>query len=102
MCGILGGVFRRPVTGADGETFRRAVRTLVHRGPDAEGVRIIPEANTVLAFRRLAIIDLATGDQPMTTGMGHHIIFNGEVYNYRDVRSEEHTSELQSPCNLVC
>ena len=86
MCGILGGVFRRPVTGADGETFRRAVRTLVHRGPDAEGVRIIPEANAVLAFRRLAIIDLATGDQPMTTGMGHHIIFNGEVYNYRDVR----------------
>ncbi len=86
MCGILGGVFRRPVADGDVQAFRRAIRTLEHRGPDAEGIEVVPEANAVLAFRRLAIIDLATGDQPMSTDRGQHIIFNGEIYNYRDLR----------------
>jgi len=45
----------------------------------------------VLAFRRLAIIDLATGDQPMSADGTHHLVFNGEIYNYREVRrSMEH------------
>ena len=88
MCGFVGGVFRRPVTEEQRRAFLAATRTLAHRGPDAEGVTVVPQANTVLGFRRLAIIDLATGDQPMSSGAGQHIIFNGEIYNYADVRPE--------------
>ena len=86
MCGILGGVFRRPLTEGDREAFCQAVKVLSHRGPDAEAVRVVPEARAILAFRRLAIIDLTTGDQPMSTDAGHHIVFNGEIYNYREMR----------------
>src|SRR2546422_2225340 len=86
MCGILGGVLRRPVTPGDIAAFRAAVRSLAHRGPDAERIEVVDEANAVLAFRRLAIIDLATGDQPMSTEDGRHLIFNGEIYNYREIR----------------
>ena len=88
MCGILGGVFHRPVTDRDRTAFKAAVRSLAHRGPDAESLCEVPEANALLGFRRLAIIDLVTGDQPMATGAGHHIVFNGEIYNYRDVRRD--------------
>jgi asparagine synthase (glutamine-hydrolysing) len=87
MCGFVGGVFKRPVTQADALAFRRAIRTLAHRGPDAEQCTVIADANAVLAFRRLAIIDLGGGDQPMTTGAGQHLVFNGEIYNYKDARS---------------
>ena len=87
MCGVLGGVFHRPVTPADQAAFQRAIRALEHRGPDDEMVSVIPEANAILAFRRLSIIDLSTGQQPMSTGAGHHIIFNGEIYNYHDLRA---------------
>ncbi len=88
MCGFLGGVLRRPVESADVRAFRRGIRMLAHRGPDAETLGVIPEVNAVLAFRRLSIIDHATGGQPMTTGAGQHILFNGEIYNYKEVRAE--------------
>ena len=55
MCGLVGGILKRPVTDSDVRAFRRAVRTLSHRGPDAEGLRVIPGANAVLGFRRLSI-----------------------------------------------
>jgi len=87
MCGFLGGVLRRAPTDADARAFRRAIATLAHRGPDDEAVEVVAEANAVLAFRRLSIIDRATGAQPMSTGAGQHIVFNGEIYNYREVRS---------------
>lgn len=87
MCGFVGGVFRRSLQATDESVFRTAVRTLAHRGPDDEAVTSVPEARAVLAFRRLSIIDLATGAQPMSDGSGHHLVFNGEIYNYRDIRS---------------
>ncbi|HTP29210.1 MAG TPA: asparagine synthase (glutamine-hydrolyzing) [Anaeromyxobacteraceae bacterium] len=89
MCGILGGVFRHsiPATGAP-QGFEKAACSLEHRGPDDRGLAVIPEANAILAFRRLSIIDLATGAQPMSTDTGQHIVFNGEIYNYREVRRE--------------
>src|SRR5690349_19558457 len=87
MCGFVGGVFRRAVEPSDAEALRRAVRTLAHRGPDAEGVEVVGGANAVLAFRRLAIIDLATGDQPMSLDGTYHLVFNGEIYNYREIRN---------------
>jgi len=86
MCGFVGGIFRGEVEPRHVEALRRAVRTLAHRGPDAESVEVVPGARAVLAFRRLAIIDLATGDQPMSLDGTYHLVFNGEIYNYREVR----------------
>src|SRR2546428_823024 len=87
MCGFVGGIFQRAVEPRDVDALRAAVQTLAHRGPDAVGVEVVAAAGAVLAFRRLAIIDLATGDQPMNIDGTHHLVFNGEIYNYRDERS---------------
>jgi asparagine synthase (glutamine-hydrolysing) len=59
-----------------------------HRGPDGEGLWTHPHGGVGLAHRRLSIIDLATGDQPMRDEAGDWIVFNGEIYNYRDLRNE--------------
>jgi asparagine synthase (glutamine-hydrolysing) len=87
MCGFVGGILRRDIEDGDVRAFQRAVRTLAHRGPDDERVTVIPEARAVLGFRRLSIIDLANGAQPMATGSGQHITFNGEIYNHRQVHA---------------
>lgn len=87
MCGFVGGIHRRDVDDADVRAFARAVRTLAHRGPDDERVTVIPEARAVLAFRRLSIIDREGGAQPMSSGTGQHLVFNGEIYNHRQVHS---------------
>src|SRR5436305_12420341 len=61
--------------------------TLVHRGPDADGA--FTDGPVALAARRLAIIDLATGDQPIANEDGSiHVVQNGELYNYRDLRAK--------------
>jgi asparagine synthase (glutamine-hydrolysing) len=61
--------------------------TLVHRGPDADGAFL--DGPVGLAARRLAIIDLETGDQPIANEDGSlHVVQNGEVYNYRELRAE--------------
>jgi asparagine synthase (glutamine-hydrolysing) len=88
MCGFVGGVFVDALKGEYEEAFRNAVRCLAHRGPDAEGLLCVPEAQAILAFRRLSIIDLATGHQPMEVGGRHFLTFNGEIYNYQDVRRQ--------------
>jgi asparagine synthase (glutamine-hydrolysing) len=87
MCGFVGGIFRREVGDSDLRAFSRAVRTIAHRGPDDERVTVIPGARAVLAFRRLSIIDHEGGAQPMSTGTGQHLVFNGEVYNHREVHA---------------
>src|SRR4051812_35105968 len=85
MCGIAGvaGRGRR----ADAETdVRRMTEALVHRGPDDEGYW--SDERIALGMRRLSIIDLAGGHQPMTGDGGVTIVFNGEIYNYRALRAE--------------
>jgi len=85
MCGIAGVVTRgaappRELIGAMCEAMR-------HRGPDGEGVHI--EAGIGLGMRRLAVLDLLTGDQPVRNEAGTvHAVFNGEIYNYKELRSE--------------
>lgn len=63
-------------------------RLQAHRGPDAEGVWVHPKEHVGLGHRRLSIIDLHTGDQPMTDAGGNVIVFNGEIYNYIELREE--------------
>ncbi len=68
----------------------RMAETLAHRGPDDSGAWADPAAGVALGFRRLAILDLSpTGHQPMQSADGRYVtVFNGEIYNYRDLRRE--------------
>jgi len=85
MCGIVGFTHRdRP---ANGERIREATATLLHRGPDQQGVFETP--NVSLGAVRLKIIDLISGEQPMRSDDGDTtLVFNGEIYNYAEVREE--------------
>ena len=86
MCGIAGiaDLTGRPV---DGSLLRAMSAAQAHRGPDGEGM--VCRGAAGLAHRRLAIIDLATGDQPMASDDGAiRIVFNGEIYNFRELRQE--------------
>ncbi|HEY2028075.1 MAG TPA: asparagine synthase (glutamine-hydrolyzing) [Myxococcales bacterium] len=83
MCGICGEVSFGAAP--DSEGVRRAARSLAHRGPDAEGFFF--EGPAALGHRRLSIIDLATGDQPMVSD-GVALAFNGEAYDFRELREE--------------
>ena len=87
MCGIGGAVnlSLRPLLNPRHlvETMNDLIR---HRGPDGEGIWIHPHEVAAFAHRRLAIIDLVTGDQPMTDRAGNWITYNGEIYNYLELR----------------
>jgi asparagine synthase (glutamine-hydrolysing) len=84
MCGIAGYATSSGDNGLDESFLRRTCETLRHRGPDGDGVWLA--AGVGLAHRRLAIIDLASGAQPMSYLGRYHITFNGEIYNYRELR----------------
>ena len=84
MCGFVG-IQQDPDAPVSPEVLTRMARLLTHRGPDAEGYRI--EAGTGLGHRRLSIIDLDTGDQPIPNeDESLWIVYNGEVYNYLELR----------------
>src|SRR6266542_4028351 len=86
MCGIAG-VMRCDGGIADGALLRAMTGILAHRGPDGEGFHV--DGGVGLGHRRLAIIDLSTGDQPMAGADGTTwIVFNGEIYNFRELRTE--------------
>jgi asparagine synthase (glutamine-hydrolysing) len=86
MCGIAGVVRQEGAIVPDPSSALAAA--LAHRGPDGHGAWRSPARDAVLVHTRLAIIDPgASGAQPMATADGRHrIVFNGEVYNYRDLR----------------
>src|ERR1700730_15793184 len=93
MCGIVGIVAANG--SVDPDLLERATRSLVHRGPDDSGTIIIRETSPQvveigLGNRRLAILDLSPlGHQPMHDAeTGNWIVYNGEIYNFRDVRNE--------------
>ena len=92
MCGLTGFVdFTRRTSAEDlGARVEAMAETLRHRGPDDDGAWTDAEAGVALGFRRLSIIDLSVqGHQPMLSASGRHVIvFNGEVYNFCELREE--------------
>lgn len=86
MCGIAGFVVDRVLPDARG-TLQRMTRALRRRGPDDEGLYIDPTA--ALGVRRLSVVDLATGHQPMANEDGTvWVVHNGEIYNFRTLREQ--------------
>ena len=85
MCGICG--IATTHGAADVETLRAMSDLLVHRGPDSAGEHV--DGGVALAARRLSILDLEHGDQPIANEDGSCVVVqNGEIYNYRDLRRE--------------
>jgi asparagine synthase (glutamine-hydrolysing) len=85
MCGICGKLNFDSSRGVSGELLKSMADAIRHRGPDDEGY--YRSKSLGLGFRRLSIIDLKTGHQPMSNEDGSiWIVFNGEIYNYQDLR----------------
>ncbi len=84
MCGFVG--FTNLIKD-DGTVLGEMMEKIVHRGPDSDGKYV--DGNICMGFRRLSIIDLAEGDQPLFNEDGSLVLtFNGEIYNYRELREE--------------
>src|SRR5579864_6477831 len=84
MCGIAGYLLRQGV--AREELVRAMCAQIRHRGPDDEGFHI--DGGCGIGMRRLSIIDLSTGHQPISNEDGSvWVVFNGEIYNYRELRA---------------
>ena len=92
MCGLTGFLNRTRDQSAEQmrDILQRMTTTLVHRGPDDTGLWCDPESGMGLGFQRLAIVDLSpAGHQPMKSSCGRFVIvFNGEIYNHPELRSE--------------
>jgi len=87
MCGIVGLMYHDRQKPVRQESVKKMCDTLVHRGPDDEGFYV--DRNVGIGMRRLTVIDLSTGHQPMTNEDGRYwIVFNGEIYNYPELRKE--------------
>ena len=87
MCGICGVFFNNRDWHVQGDVLARMNRKIVHRGPDDEGFFV--EENVGLAMRRLSIIDVKSGHQPIANeNRDVWIVFNGEIYNHSDLRKD--------------
>src|SRR5918992_14095 len=87
MCGICGVASADEAVRPDPVVLERMTRTLVHRGPDSVGT--VVDGQVGLGARRLSIIDLEHGDQPVRNEDGSvHLVLNGEIYNHRELREE--------------
>jgi asparagine synthase (glutamine-hydrolysing) len=97
MCGICGAVWTNPDRSLSGEHLAAMMDRMVHRGPDDAGTY---RANHVaLGFRRLSIVDLAGGHQPLSNEDGTvWTVFNGEIYNFPALR---HRLEAKGLCRRV-
>ena len=101
MCGFAG-IVQKEVAPLDKGLLETLLARLQHRGPDDTGILSLAgrqanrhsearaiSADTVLLFKRLAILDLSdSGAQPMSLGERYHMVFNGEIYNYKELRVE--------------
>jgi asparagine synthase (glutamine-hydrolysing) len=99
MCGLSGYISSARESEAQmTDVARRMAQRLVHRGPDDSGEWIAADCGVALSHRRLSILDLsAMGHQPMLSASGRFVIaFNGEIYNYRELRRELDESGAQA------
>ena len=89
MCGITGWATldaRTPPQEGARSLLHSMCERMTHRGPDSEGLMV--GTGVALGMRRLAIIDLQTGEQPVSNEDGQiSVILNGEIYNYRQLRA---------------
>ncbi len=104
MCGIFGIISQRGVDASDRQLVRRLANALVHRGPDGEG--FAEHEAVCLGMRRLAIIDLAGGWQPLwNESRDLCLVANGEIYNFvelrRDLESRGHRFASGSDCETI-
>lgn len=90
MCGIAGAAWTADAAPLSPVTLERMTSALIHRGPDDSGTYFSGEGRgAALGFRRLSIIDLSTGHQPLANeDESVWIVFNGEIYNYRELRTD--------------
>jgi asparagine synthase (glutamine-hydrolysing) len=87
MCGICGLATSEPRRPVDAQLIQRMAGSLAHRGPDGQGTYAAPGVG--LGVRRLAIVDLETGDQPIANEDGSVVVVcNGEIYNHIELREE--------------
>src|SRR6266478_2057528 len=87
MCGIAGMVQTHPDGAVDNPLIHRMCEAIVHRGPDEEGIFV--KDGVGLGMRRLSIIDLAGGQQPIfNEDRSVWIVYNGEIYNFQELRSQ--------------
>jgi len=104
MCGICGVAFTDPNAQSDAGELEAMTATLQHRGPDSHG--FLRSSGAALGFRRLAIIDLDTGDQPISNEDGSiALVCNGEIYNFvelrRDLEARGHRFRSQSDVETI-
>jgi len=104
MCGIAGLAFTDPRHPVDRELLGRMTEVLRHRGPDADGFHLGPGVG--LGHRRLSIIDIATGDQPIyNETRSVAVVFNGEIYNFpelaRELEARGHTFATRSDTETI-
>ena len=87
MCGIAGVVHADPDHPVNGDLIRRLCGAMEHRGPDEGGILV--EGHVGLGMRRLSIIDVEGGHQPVFSEDGAiAVVMNGEIYNYRKLRHQ--------------
>jgi asparagine synthase (glutamine-hydrolysing) len=104
MCGIAGYMVNSSQVMADPTIVDAMCKTMVHRGPDDQGVYV--EGSVALGMRRLSIIDLSTGHQPISNETKCiWVVLNGEIYNYRELgawlRSRGHTFATSSDTEVI-
>ncbi len=89
MCGIAGFINRENTADLNDGLMRQVLNKISHRGPDGSGIWASDNQKVLLGHQRLSIVDLTvTANQPMYHGNQYAIVFNGEIYNHRDLRAE--------------
>src|SRR5580765_1219606 len=104
MCGIAGIISRNPLGSRQDEQLARMSQALIHRGPNGAGN--VRTEHMALTMRRLSIIDLATGDQPLYDESRELVLVaNGEIYNYVELRAQlqqrGHVFQTGSDCETI-
>jgi asparagine synthase (glutamine-hydrolysing) len=88
MCGIAGTYLSKSSKSNQAYlTVDKMLDSLSHRGPDSKGIKLIQE-NICIGNTRLSIVDVENGDQPQSDGKNLHIVFNGEIYNFQELKKQ--------------